>query len=614
MDSLSDDLLDLIYQFIGSTFYDFIEKCRLRSVCKTFRDKEIHLPRLCNSTFSIPLFAVARLKHYCSSEYFHVYDACDKQSRKVGCHPFYLVDLDLKKYPSAKYFWPEERVIWTSRLGKKSKHRHRRSLTGIALCEQVWNPHSCETEDEAKDAQLVCEDAIGKNEENVRLLSDAFSNDQLKLASHPETYEYSRGTRENNLFDIQCVMDAVSRSLGSLKELKVSGRLDLTMTDRGNYRAASENHCTLSCMQLSERVVSSSLQHLELSDAFVHDIQHLFEAASSSNLIVFTLTDVLIPEDAYDGAIGMVSGWSQRKDATIRSFVIQGRRSSPLRKETFCGVVAAMKGIQNDALTEVSGTSYCSDFVYVECATISEESWKEAISLPPASLMAIFSARTPCPHDVKRQGRKEQIAPHPKKKKLRRNAELKDLDESGGELGGELGELNELLNQKGTGDLPVPPLHDEVSSQGDASHGIARKQRVYKNAKKERDRYMWQDEDYRCKHCGFVWPKHSVIVSFRQTAVSNCITRKKSCSAWKEAHDVEEGGLFLTETHIVGNPRGVQLTPPREYVLACDAKGFKVGVNPVTAEYEVFNAARKLVLSCSVSTPRVPHIGGVYGE
>lgn len=39
-------------------------------------------------------------------------------------------------FSSARYFWPEERLIWTSRLGSRLSTRHRRSVKGVCLLEK----------------------------------------------------------------------------------------------------------------------------------------------------------------------------------------------------------------------------------------------------------------------------------------------------------------------------------------------------------------------------------------------------------------------------------------------------------------------------------------------
>eukprot|EP00966_Prymnesium_polylepis_P096747 2241379-Prymnesium_polylepis.2 len=45
----------------------------------------------------------------------------------------------------------------------------------------------------------------------------------------------------------------------------------------------------------------------------------------------------------------------------------------------------------------------------------------------------------------------------------------------------------------------------------------------YSNTLRERDRYQIQWFDYACKNCGVVWKADCVTISFRQTAVSQCL-------------------------------------------------------------------------------------------
>ena len=102
----------------------------------------------------------------------------------------------------------------------------------------------------------------------------------------------------------------------------------------------------------------------------------------------------------------------------------------------------------------------------------------------------------------------------------------------------------------------------------------------YSNSIRERDRYMWQWRDFTCKNCGFVWPKHAVTVSFRQTAVSMCFKGKKTCNAQTIAANVEAGLLWLTNKHVVGNG-GLDLTPKPSQVLEQEKIGRLIALSPV---------------------------------
>jgi hypothetical protein len=106
----------------------------------------------------------------------------------------------------------------------------------------------------------------------------------------------------------------------------------------------------------------------------------------------------------------------------------------------------------------------------------------------------------------------------------------------------------------------------------------------YSNAAREKDRYMMQWFDYSCKSCGAVWAKHSVTISFRQTAVSNCARGVRSCASLQEHARMADGERFLTTKHMLGGS-GTNLTPlPRDILLA-EKRGLLLAVDPASFEY-----------------------------
>jgi hypothetical protein len=98
--------------------------------------------------------------------------------------------------------------------------------------------------------------------------------------------------------------------------------------------------------------------------------------------------------------------------------------------------------------------------------------------------------------------------------------------------------------------------------------------RPYTNVKRELTRYMWQPEDYICRNCNTTWPKHTVTISWRQTCVSECLKGKKSCTSRDVFRRAQDGELFITDRH--------DLSPPPDQVLAAEAQGKMVAVDPAT--------------------------------
>ena len=108
-------------------------------------------------------------------------------------------------------------------------------------------------------------------------------------------------------------------------------------------------------------------------------------------------------------------------------------------------------------------------------------------------------------------------------------------------------------------------LHAPTSSRG-----------TYTNAQRERDRYMWQWKDFVCVNCGFCWPKHAVTISYRQTAVSECLKQKRACALRTISQRVLDGDIWLTNKHVIGQG-GLDLTPTPQEVLDAEAEGTVVG-------------------------------------
>ena len=112
--------------------------------------------------------------------------------------------------------------------------------------------------------------------------------------------------------------------------------------------------------------------------------------------------------------------------------------------------------------------------------------------------------------------------------------------------------------------------------------------RVYSNATRERQRYMWQWEDYKCKACDVVWKKHSVTISWRQTTVSHCLRKSKQCVKNSFYVDMCNGVKWLTNNHVYGQG-GNNLTPEPKLVLQSEAIDKLVSINPQTMLPEYSN-------------------------
>ena len=134
---------------------------------------------------------------------------------------------------------------------------------------------------------------------------------------------------------------------------------------------------------------------------------------------------------------------------------------------------------------------------------------------------------------------------------------------------------------------PPPRVQPTLVPALSPSAAIAR---TYANTSRERDRHLWQWYDYTCRNCGCVWKKHSITISYRQTAVSECLRRKKPCDARPEHDRMQAGEVFITDRNVPGN-NGNNLTPNAEDTAKYDAMGVIIAINPENpGVYEYFRA------------------------
>ena len=111
----------------------------------------------------------------------------------------------------------------------------------------------------------------------------------------------------------------------------------------------------------------------------------------------------------------------------------------------------------------------------------------------------------------------------------------------------------------------------------------------YSNVLRERDRYQIQWFDYACKNCGVVWKADCVTISFRQTAVSQCLKGHKKCSDREEHARMQAGERYITTKHMAGNG-GTDLTPSTALISAAKAAGLIVAVDPANKTPLFFKA------------------------
>ena len=131
------------------------------------------------------------------------------------------------------------------------------------------------------------------------------------------------------------------------------------------------------------------------------------------------------------------------------------------------------------------------------------------------------------------------------------------------------------------------PVPIETAATTAATTAIGTVHTHYTDAKRELDRGMFGWFDYKCRNCGIVWTKNSVTISFRQTAVSECLKNKRLCKDRNECSRMLAGEKFITDKHCVGNG-GKDLSPRPIDVMHYEQEGLLVGVNPSTGTYEFF--------------------------
>ena len=110
----------------------------------------------------------------------------------------------------------------------------------------------------------------------------------------------------------------------------------------------------------------------------------------------------------------------------------------------------------------------------------------------------------------------------------------------------------------------------------------------YSNMARERDRYMIQWFDSKCSNCGVVWKAHCVTISYRQTAVSQCLKGHKKCVDRAEYTRMQAGELYITNNHMAGNG-GTDLTPTPALISAAKTAGLIVAIDPSDKKPLYFN-------------------------
>lgn len=103
--------------------------------------------------------------------------------------------------------------------------------------------------------------------------------------------------------------------------------------------------------------------------------------------------------------------------------------------------------------------------------------------------------------------------------------------------------------------------------------------REYTNSMRERDRYMIQWFDYKCKNCGGVWQADCVTISYRQTAVSQCLKNHKKCVDRDEYTRMMNGERYITTKHMSGNG-GTDLTPSAMLIREAKRQGLLLAIDP----------------------------------
>ena len=101
----------------------------------------------------------------------------------------------------------------------------------------------------------------------------------------------------------------------------------------------------------------------------------------------------------------------------------------------------------------------------------------------------------------------------------------------------------------------------------------------YSNETRVRDRYMIQWFAHKCSNCGAVWKADCVTISYRQTAVSQCLKGQKKCVDRDEYARMQAGERFITNKHVSGNG-GTDLTPSPAMIDAAKTAGLLVAINP----------------------------------
>ena len=211
--------------------------------------------------------------------------------------------------------------------------------------------------------------------------------------------------------------------------------------------------------------------------------------ASLTHVTCLDLTDSFVPTKLQLAALAqLVCSWRDRPEgSSLAKLILDGCHRLSVRPCEFSPLLDAMGG--PDDIERISPVSCADSKVFLSCNLLGESGWEESMQL-----------------------KKDY---EPLKVRLR------------------------LLSDAETLPAPVvPPSDPPPSGATSSSVGVANANGMvhshYADAKREMDRGMFGWFDYTCRGCGTTWATNSVTVSFRQTAVSECLRNKRACASRPE--------------------------------------------------------------------------------
>ena len=531
MDSLSEDLLPELLSALGNSTHSYATGVRTSAVNTVLRELGARLPCVDQASCEMNVDQLIHVFKMTKEFSWDVYDVRDRRIVRVTCNSHLLkFTFPNKPSPGSRWLEVERRLIWSKPWNGSSSVRL--SVADVDL-------HR-DKEELDRLVKLPLEDLKLSRQDCVTISAPEIQTLTSRRAKAPSIL--GEGA-------VQLAIDQIARNLTKPinREIKQLSLCNSFSHIEQEFRVSNAAHL------VAARLTHLKLIHLRLSSAEVTRITlaadrlHLLDLSHSAELDSTSCRDLGL----------LMQRWRAAPDETdIRRLVLDGLDgiSSEIHLTTLI-YGASMPGMEAwDTVDNSSQITQGTPKMYLSCDACQPRHWADAIQdayARPAELAypnvkLLTAAASPAAVVVAQPQRKKQRIQQPS---LTAAASMQSV-------------------------LRMAAEHAQLPP-------------AYTDAVRERDRYMMQWFDYKCANCGTVWTKNSVTISYRQTAVSECLKGKRGCTSRAECTRMLSGEKFITIKHMAGNG-GSDLTPSSAIIKAAEEHGLLVAIDPELVQPQFF--------------------------